>query len=156
MKRVVVVAFALLLLGAVAGPAYGGTGGYVEVCKAPNAALNGTFSFNIKDRTGTSWTTGQFKDLAQGTCTEPIAVAPGSVKITELGSSLGLDNNGAQVVSREFLGTPTSTAVGKNDPPGANPATGWDRTVTVPAGGVDGVVKVTFANTLVTGVIEVC
>jgi hypothetical protein len=155
-KRALVVLFGMIVLGAIAGPAFAGTGGYVEVCKAPNAQLNGTFQFLIQDGTGTSSTTGQTVSLAQGTCSAPIAVAPGSVKVTEQGSSLGWDDNGAKVLSKEFLATPTSTAVGKNDPPGANPATGWDRTVTVPAGGVDNVVKVTFSNTLVTGVIEVC
>ena len=67
-----------------------------------------------------------------------------------------MDNSGNTVESKEFLGTPTSTAVGKNDAPGANPASGFSRTVTVPAGDSSNVVKVTFSNTLTTGVIEVC
>jgi hypothetical protein len=166
MKRVFVVLFALLLFGVIAGPAWADTPaqtdppvkGYIEFCKAPNEALNGTFGITF---TKGSQTYSVLGGLAQGTCSRPYEVDPGSWTVTETGSSLGMNDDGNTVAdSREFLNEPTSTVVGKGDAPGANLATGWTRTgptaVIVPAGNVSDVVKVTFSNTLKTGVIEVC
>ena len=52
--------------------------------------------------------------------------------------------------------TTTATAVGQNSAPTGTFDGHWTYNVTVPAGGPQSVVTVTFTNTLVTGDVEVC
>ena len=76
--------------------------GYIEVCKAANADLKGQFRFSIHDTSGAA---DQTATLAPGSCSQPIAVLPGAVTISEVGSSLGLLDNGAtnSAFVRDFL-----------------------------------------------------
>jgi len=56
MRKLVVVVVGILFAGVLAGQAFAanGTGGYIELCKAPNAALTGSVQFTIADAVGTS------------------------------------------------------------------------------------------------------
>ena len=161
MRRAFIVLLGLLLLGVIANPAFAADrNGYIEVCKAANPALTDGFRFTILDANGEA--EARTVTIAIGTCTQPIpVVAGGGVVVTELGSLTGLNNAGAisTTPTTEFLSA-TTTAVGPTGPlPSGTgfryPQTG---TLNVPASpnGSSGVVTVTYANTLVTGVVQVC
>jgi len=158
MRKAFVVVVGLLFAGVFANQALAATvdpgGGYIEICKAANPALTGQFQFTIHDASGAP---DQIATIAIGTCSQPIAVLPGSVTVTENGSLTGLTNQGtvSSTPDTSFLSA-TTTAVG---PLGPLPSgTGFTYTATVPAspGGSQNVVTVTFNDQLVTGVVEVC
>ena len=114
MRKTLVVVLGLLLGGIFANAALAanGTGGYVEICKAANPALTGTFQFTVHDSVGDSSPI----VIGLGTCTQPMAVAPGAVTVTENGSLTGLTNQGTPSTTPDtsFLKVPTITAVGPN------------------------------------------
>ena len=154
MRKLVAMAVGILFAGILAGQAFAanGTGGYIELCKAPNAALTGSAQFTIADAVGTSTVA-----VAVGTCTQPLPVAPGSVTVTENGMLTGLTNAGAvSTTPTTAFVSATITAVGPSGP--LTPATGFAYTTTVPASpnGSTNVVTVTYTDTLVTGLVEVC
>src|SRR5436309_233912 len=102
--------FVLIAMGVFANSALAehGTGGYIEVCKAPNAALTGSFQFTVTDGVGRT-----VVPLALGTCTEPLPVAPGSVTVTEDGALTGLTTTGAvSTAPTTAFVSATTTAVG--------------------------------------------
>jgi len=154
MRKLVAVVAGILFAGILAGQAFAanGTGGYIELCKAPNAALTGSAQFTIADGVGTSTVA-----VAVGTCTQPLPVAPGSVTVTENGMLTGLTTAGvvSTTPTTAFVSA-TITAVGPSGP--LTPATGFAYTTTVPASpnGSSNVVTVTYTDTLVTGAVEVC
>ncbi len=158
MKRFCIIVLGLLSAGVFASSALAvdlPRTGYIEICKAANADLKGQFTFTITDGTTPAISN---VVLTQNTCSQPIAVLPGSVTVNELGSSLGLTNDGSSLnPTQEFLNNPTVSAVGQN---GAVTLTGsgFSRTFTVPAStnGTAGVVTVTYTNSLKTGVVEAC
>jgi hypothetical protein len=154
MRKLVVVVLGILFAGVLAGQAFAanGTGGYIELCKAPNAALTGSAQFTIADAVGTSTVA-----VAVGTCTQPLPVAPGSVTVTEDGALTGLTSTGtiSTTPTTAFVSA-TTTAVGPTGP--LAPGVGFVYTANVPASpnGSTNTVTVTYTDTLVTGVVEVC
>jgi hypothetical protein len=154
MRKLLVVVVGILFAGILAGQAFAanGTGGFIELCKAPNAALTGSAQFTIADAGGSSTVA-----VAVGTCTQPLAVAPGSVTVTENGMLTGLTTAGAvSTTPTTAFVSATITAVGPAGP--LAPATGFVYATTVPASpnGSSNVVTVTYNDTLVTGAVEVC
>ena len=167
MKRVLVVLIGVVPMGVFANQALAVAtavdpgGGYIEVCKAANPALHGNYNFSVWDSfttdgegTPTNLVTNAIS-LTPGTCTSPIAVDPGKVTVTETGGTLGLNTAGNTAVDNSFF-TTTATGVGQNSAPTGSFDGKWTYNVTVPAGGPQSVVTVTFTNTLVTGDVEVC
>ena len=156
MRKTLVVVLGILLGGIFANSALAanGTGGYVEICKAANPALTGTFQFTVHDSVGDSSPI----VIGLGTCTQPMAVAPGAVTVTENGSLTGLTNQGTLSTTPDtsFLKVPTITAVGPTGP--LPSATSFTYTTTVPASpnGSTGVVTVTYNDQLDPGYVEVC
>ncbi len=166
MKRFLVVLIGVVSMGVFANQALATAyadpgGGYIEVCKAANPALHGSFNFSVWDSFTTDGSGNPTNlvtsaiSLTPGTCTSPIAVDPGKVSVTETGGTLGLNNAGQTAVDNSFF-TTTATAVGQNSAPTGSFDGKWTYNVTVPAGGPQSVVTVTFTNTLVTGDVEVC
>ena len=130
MKKLLFV-FVLFAMGAFANSALAahGTGGFIEVCKAPNAALTGSFQFTVTDAVGPTTAV-----VALGTCTQPLPVAPGSVTVTEDGALTGLANTGAlSATATTAFVSATTTAVGPAGPlsPGVFRPIGDDRYVHV-------------------------
>jgi hypothetical protein len=163
MRRAFIVLLGVLVVGVFANSAFAADpappprNGYIEVCKAANPQLTDGFRFAILDAWGESGI--RYATIGLGTCTSPIPVVAGDVKVSELGALTGLDNAGkiSDTPTRDFISA-TTTAVGPTGPVGTNPQSGFDRVVNVPASpnGTSGVVTVTYTDTLVTGVIQVC
>ena len=145
MKRLLFV-FVVFAMGVFANSAFAahGTGGFIEVCKAPNAALTGSFQFTVADAVGA-----QTAVVALGTCTQPLSVAPGSVTVTEDGALTGLTSTGSvSATPTTAFVSATITAVGPSGP--LSPATGFVYTATVPPSpnGSTNTVTVTYNDTL--------
>ncbi len=124
MKRFLVVLIGVVSMGVFANQALAAVvdpGGYIEVCKAANPLLHGSYNFSVRDsattdESGPTHLVTSSISLTPGTCTAPIAVHTGSVKVTEDGGTLGLSNGGTTTVDNAFF-TTTATAVGQNSAP---------------------------------------
>ena len=161
MKRTLIVLFALLCMGVFANSAFAATdplGGYIEVCKAPSSTLTGNFAFSVTDASGAVTSVTIPISSTVTSCTGPIAVDTGMATVTELGSLSGLTSTGAvSTAPTTAFTSATVSAVGPTGPLTCG-TTAFSCAVLVPASpnGSSNVVTVTFTDTLVTGVVEVC
>ncbi|HUK44139.1 MAG TPA: hypothetical protein VLV28_02510 [Gaiellaceae bacterium] len=160
MKRLFIVLFGLLLAGVFANQAlaegsYDPGGGYIEVCKAPSAVLTGDFQFTVQDSWGTQ--TEQITiSPTQVSCTAPIKVVPGTVTVTETGALSGIAADGSPGALTTSYLSASWTSVGQFGPGPSGTGFSTDGHITVPAGGPDSTVTVTYTNDPVYGVLEVC
>src|SRR5579871_1815995 len=135
------VAAGIFANGALATPWTDPGGGWVKICKfsaAAPVAVTGSFNFSIHDSAGTQTTS-----VAVGFCSDPIAVVPGTVTVTEaVNPWYSVTSNTSLPGSTYLTNQNTTTQVA---------------TLNVPASAdQSGTAVVNYTDQLVTGVVEIC